>query len=137
MSAFHPLRTSPQRSNAADPMTTESQAMSFGMWDASVPIFVNSLTNMRGWLDKAVQEKEEATLMEARLAPGMRPLPAQYQMASDSAKNALARLAGTEAPSMQDTETSFAELKERCTRTIEYVSGFDTSALEDSEDREV
>ena len=57
--------------------------MSFGMWDASVPMFVNSLTNMRGWLDKAAQEKDEATLMEARLAPDMRPLPAQYQMASD------------------------------------------------------
>src|SRR3954465_10925168 len=111
--------------------------MSFGMWNASVPMFVDSLTNMRGWLDKAVQEKDEATLMDARLAPDMRTLPAQYQMASDSAKNALARLAGTEAPSMPDTETSFAELKGRCPRTIEYVSGFDARALEGSEDREV
>ena len=34
--------------------------MSFGMWDASVPVFVNSLTNMLGWLDKAAQEKDEA-----------------------------------------------------------------------------
>jgi hypothetical protein len=67
----------------------------------------------------------------------MRPLPAQYQMASDSAKNAIARLAGTEAPSMPDTETTFAELRERCTRTIDYVRGFDAAALEGSEDREV
>ena len=111
--------------------------MSFGMWNASVPMFVNSLTNMREWLDKAVQEKDEKTLIEARLAPDMRPLPAQYQMASDSAKSALARLTGTEAPSMPDTEISFAELKERCTRTIEYVSSFDAGALEGSEDREV
>ena len=111
--------------------------MSFGMWNASVPMFVNSLTNMSAWLDKAVQERDEATLMDARLAPDMRPLPAQYQMASDSAKNALARLVGTEPPSMPDTETSFAELKERCARTIEYVSGFDARALEGSEDREV
>ena len=111
--------------------------MSFGMWNASVPMFVNSLTNMRGWLDKAAQEKDEATLMDARLAPDMRPLSAQYQMASDSAKNAIARLTGTEAPSMPDTETTFAELRERCTRTIEYVRGFDAAALEGSEDREV
>ena len=93
--------------------------MSFGIWDASVPVFINSLTNMRNWLDKAVQEKSEAQLMEARLAPDMRPFPAQYQMASDSAKNALARLTGTEAPSMPDTETNFVELRERCDRTIE------------------
>ena len=111
--------------------------MSFGMWEASVPMFVNSLTNMRGWLDKAAQEKDEATLMEARLAPDMRPLPAQYQMASNSAKNALARLTGTDAPSMPDTKKSFAELRDRCERTIDYVGGFDVRSLEGSEDREV
>lgn len=111
--------------------------MSFGMYDASVPVFVNSLTNMRDWLDKAAEEKSEAALIEARLAPDMRPFPAQYQMASDSAKNALARLTGTEAPSMPDTETSFAELRDRCNRTIDYLKSFDPASLAGSEDREV
>ena len=111
--------------------------MAFGMWQASVPVFVNSLTNMRGWLDKAAQEKDEAALLEARLAPDMRPLPAQYQMASDTAKNALARLTGTEAPSMPDTETSFAELKDRCDKTIAYLNGFSSRNLDASEEREV
>ena len=111
--------------------------MSFGIWNASVPMFVNSLSDMSGWLDKAVQERDETVLMEARLAPDMKPLPAQYQMASDSAKNALARLTGTEAPSMPDTEASFADLKARCDRTIDYLKSFDARALEGSEDREV
>lgn len=111
--------------------------MSFGMWEASVPVFVNSLTNMRDWLDKAAQEKSESALMEARLAPDMRPFPAQYQMASDAAKNALARLTGTEAPSMPDTESSFAELRDRCDRTIAYLNGFRPEDLAGSEDREV
>ncbi|HUP67560.1 MAG TPA: DUF1993 domain-containing protein [Sphingomicrobium sp.] len=111
--------------------------MAFGIYEASVPVFVNMLTNMRGWLDKAAQEKSEAELIEARLAPDMRPLPAQYQMASDSAKNALARLTGTEAPAMPDTETTFAELKDRCDRTIAYLQSFDADALVGSEVREV
>jgi hypothetical protein len=111
--------------------------MSFGIYDASVPVFVNALADMRSWLDKAAAEKDEALLMEARLAPDMRPLGAQYQMASDSAKNALARLTGTEAPAMPDTESSFTELKSRCDRTIEYLSSFDPRALTGSEDREV
>ena len=111
--------------------------MSFGILEASVPVFVNSLTNMRSWLDKAALEKSEAELMDARLAPDMRPFPAQYQMASDSAKNALARLTGTEAPSMPDTEKSFAELKDRCDRTIAYLKGFDAASLAGSENREV
>ena len=111
--------------------------MSFNIYAASVPVFVNSLTDMRGWLDKAAAEKDETALMEARLAPDMRPLPAQYQMASDTAKNAIARLTGTDAPSMPDTEASFAELRDRCDRTIAYLKGFDASALGGAEDREV
>jgi hypothetical protein len=111
--------------------------MSFTIYDASAPIFVNALRDMRAWLDKAAAEKAEAELIEARLAPDMRPLPAQYQMASDSAKNAMARLAGIEAPAMPDTEASFAELRERCDRTIAFIEGVDAGALEAAEDRTV
>ena len=111
--------------------------MDFNMWAASVPVFVNSLTDMRAWLDKAAAEKDKSALLEARLAPDMRPLPAQYQMASDSAKNALARLTGTEAPAMPDTEQSFAELRDRCDKTIAYLNGFDANALNGSKQREV
>src|SRR5438309_670664 len=111
--------------------------MSYGIYDASVPVFVKTLKNMRDWLDKAVEQRPESELINARLAPDMRPLPAQYQMASDSAKNALARLTGTDAPSMPDTEQSFADLKGRCERTIEYLNGFSRESLDGSEQREV
>ena len=111
--------------------------MDLNMWTASVPVFVNTLSDMRAWLDKAAAEKDEAALLDARLAPDMRPLPAQYQMASDSAKNALARLTGTEAPSMPDTEQSFSELRERCDKTIAFLKGFDAESLVGSETRSV
>ena len=111
--------------------------MSFSIYDASAPIFVNSLSNMSAWLDKAVADKSEAELLEARLAPDMRPLAAQYQMASDSAKGAVARLCGIEPPEMADTEMSFAELKQRCARTIAFVQGADRSVLAISGEREV
>src|SRR6476661_5372114 len=111
--------------------------MSFNMWAASVPVFVNTLGDMRAWLDKAAAEKDETALLEARLAPDMRPLPAQYQMASDSAKNALGRLSGTDAPAMADEEKTFAELQDRCNRTIAYLKSFDAKALEGAAEREV
>ena len=111
--------------------------MDFNMWTASVPAFVNTLTDMRAWLDKAAAHQDEAALLEARLAPDMRPLAAQYQMASDTAKNALARLTGREEPAMADTEQSFAELRERCDKTIAYLNGFEASSLIGSEAREV
>jgi hypothetical protein len=112
--------------------------MSFTIYDASAPVFIAALTNMQAWLDKALGEgKDETALMAARLAPDMRPFPAQFQMASDSAKGAVARLAGVDAPSMPDTEASFAELKVRCQRTIDFIQSVDRAAFEGGEDRDV
>jgi hypothetical protein len=111
--------------------------MTLSIHETAVPVFVALLTNMRAWLDKAALEKDESTLIDARLAEDMRPLPAQFQMASDSAKNCVARLAGIEAPAMADTEASFAELKERCDRTIAFIQRVDPAALEAGADREV
>jgi hypothetical protein len=111
--------------------------MSFSIYDFSAPVFANTLRDMRAWLDKAAGEKAEEDLLQARLAPDMRPLPAQYQMASDSAKNAIARLCGIEAPSMADTEASFAELKDRCDRTIAFIESVDKAAFAGGEERPV
>ena len=112
--------------------------MSFTIYDASAPIFTDALTNMQRWLDKAAGEGlQETALVEARLAPDMRPLSGQFQMASDTAKAAVARLTGVEAPSMPDTETSFAELKARCQRTIDFIQSVDRSAFDGAEDRDV
>jgi hypothetical protein len=100
--------------------TRERIIMPFSIYEASVPVFAKSLTNVAAWLDKTLAEGgSEAALMQARLAPDMRPFPAQIQFASDSAKGAIARLTGHEAPAMADTEASFAELQERCQRTVD------------------
>lgn len=109
--------------------------MSFDIYQASVPVFANSLRNMSAWLDKAAAN--EATLLEARLAPDMYPLPRQFQAASDAAKGAVARLAGIEAPSMPDTEASFAELKARVARTIAFIEGVSPEALAGAAEREL
>ena len=109
--------------------------VSFSFASAAAPVFAASLRDMRAWLDKAGER--EAELMTAALAPDMRPLPAQYQMASDTAKNAMARLAGIDAPVMPDTEASFADLRARCDRTISFVEGVDPAALADAASRRV
>jgi hypothetical protein len=111
--------------------------MSFTIYDASAPVFVNTLKNMRAWLDKAASEKDPAALVEARLAEDMKPLTSQYQFASDSAKNCMARLIGIDPPAMPDTETTFAELQERCDKTVAFIEGIDPAALAGAEEREV
>lgn len=111
--------------------------MTSTIYDSSAPVFVAMLRNMRAWLDKAEAEKDPAVLAEARLIEDMRPLTAQYQMASDSAKNAMARLMGIESPSMPDTETNLAQLKERCDKTIAFIESVNPAAFDGSESREV
>ena len=111
--------------------------MSFTLYDASAPVFVAMLKNMRTWLDKAAAEKDPTALVDARLFEDMKPLTAQYQFASDSAKNAIARLIGETAPSMPDTEASFSELQERCDKTIAYIESVDPAAFAGSDEREV
>lgn len=112
--------------------------MSFSIYDASAPVFVKALANMQAWLDKALEAgKPEADLMAARLATDMLPFSAQYQIASDTAKLAVARLTGVQAPPMPDTEATFAELKDRMQRTIDFVESVPPSAFEGAETRPV
>jgi hypothetical protein len=111
--------------------------MPISIYDASIPMLINMLGNMKAWLDKAEAQMGEASLIDARLIADMRPLTAQFQSASDSAKNGAARLAGITPPSMADTETSFAQLRERCDRTIAFLRTITPAQLEGSESRTV
>ena len=104
--------------------------MSYSAHQSSVPAFIAMLTNMKNWLDKAAAQKNEADLIDARIAPDMFPLSRQIQIASDAAKGAVARLTGSEAPAMPDTETTFAELKARCDKTIAFLQSADAAAYD-------
>lgn len=112
--------------------------MSFSVHAASAPVFVRALNNTAAIIDKALAAGlDEKTILEARLAPDMHPFPRQIQMASDAAKGAAARLAGVEVPSMPDTETTLAELKERIARTVAFIESLDPAAFNGAENREI
>ena len=102
-----------------------------------VPVFIDVLTNMKSWLDKAAAQHDESELLAARLAPDMYPLAKQFQLVSDSAKGCGARLSGIAAPAMADTEASFAELKERCDKTIAFLESLDPAAVDAGIAREI
>jgi hypothetical protein len=116
--------------------------MSYTIYDASVPVMIRALTNLSNILDKAVAQATKdgtplSTLLDARLAPDMRQLPFQIQSASDAAKGCAARLAGIDAPSMPDTETTFPELKARIAKTIDFLNSADASKFAGAEDRSI
>jgi len=74
-----------------------------------------------------------STFLQARLAPDMHPLIRQVQMVSDSAKGGAARLADLTPPSYADTETTWAELKERLAKTIAFVETIQPGQVEGRE----
>jgi hypothetical protein len=74
--------------------------MKISMYQASAPRFANMLKNLSAVLDKAqahceAKKIEPATLAGMRLIADMFPLSRQVQVACDSAKGAVARLAGS------------------------------------------
>jgi hypothetical protein len=76
-------------------------------------------------------------LLNAWLAPDMLPLVRQIQIACDSAKFGIARLAGSQAPKMEDTETTLPELKARIQRTLDFIQSVPATAVEHSEERAI
>jgi uncharacterized protein len=116
--------------------------MPISMYTASVPVFINTLTNMARWLDKAeahaqTKKFDAAVFMTVRLAPDMLPLPSQIRIAADAAKGAAARLAGIEIPVFEDNEASIAELRERIRKTVAFLESVPAKAIDGSEEREI
>ena len=112
--------------------------MALSLYDASIPVYLQMLRNLSAIMDKAeAQGGDLAAYMEARLAPDMHPFSRQIQMVSDAAKGGAARLAGVAPPSMPDTETTWAELKERLAKTIDFVSSIKPEQVNGDENRTV
>jgi hypothetical protein len=59
------------------------------------------------------------------------------QIACDTAKGAVARLAGVEIPKHEDTEQTLAELKARIAKTLDFIGSVSAAKLDGSEEREV
>jgi hypothetical protein len=116
--------------------------MTMSMHTASVPVFQHMLRNLSHILDKGQASAEArkfdpSVLANARLAPDMLPFTKQIQIACDGAKNGVARIAGVEAPKFEDNETTFAELKARIQKTLDFLASVPEAKLQGTEDKEI
>src|SRR6478672_3560969 len=124
------------------PIPPRSNAMSLSMYQASVPVFVRALSNLKHVLQKGEAHATEKgyapeVLLQARLFPDMLPLVRQVQIATDMCKNGIARLAGVEPVPFPDEETTFAELYARIDRALTVLQSFDAVQIDGSEGRPV
>jgi hypothetical protein len=116
--------------------------MKLTMHQAGSARFAAMLRNLSAILDKAqayvdARKLDPLALTGFRLYPDMFPLSRQVQIACDTAKGAVARLAGVEIPKHEDTEKTLAELKARIARTLEFIDSVPAAKVDGSEEREV
>jgi hypothetical protein len=116
--------------------------MSISMYDFSIPMLTRGLTNLSAILDKGAAHAEtkkfdSVVLAQARLFPDMHPLVRQVQIACDTAKGAAARLAGVEVPKHEDNEATFADLKARIAKTLDFLKTITPAQLKDAETRDI
>ena len=116
--------------------------MAISMYEISVPVLIRGLTNASTLLDKAAEHAttkkfDSTVLAQLRLFPDMHPLTRQVQIACDTAKGAAGRLAGVDIPKHEDTEASFAELKVRIGKTVDFLKSVNAAQMQDAETRSV
>jgi hypothetical protein len=114
--------------------------MAVSLYDAAIGSYLNALKNLQSLLDKAEQHAraigaDPGRHLESRLIDDMASFTRQIQFASDAAKSGAARLAGLTPPSFPDTETTWAEVKDRVARTIAFVESVDRAKVEGDDER--
>ena len=116
--------------------------MPISMSQASAPRFTHMLKNLSAILAKAqahceAKKIDPLVLTAARLYPDMFALSRQVQVCCDTAKGAVARLAGVEIPKHEDTEKSFAELQARIQKTLDFMATVQPAQIDGSEEKEI
>ena len=116
--------------------------MTISMYQASVPRFVNILGNLSDILDKTqahidAKKLSDASLTAFRLFPDMLPMTTQVQVACDTAKGVVARLAGVDIPAFEDNEQTIAELKARVAKTIAFIETITPAQIDGTEDKDI
>jgi uncharacterized protein len=116
--------------------------MVISMYQASAPRLINILGNLSNILDKAqahvdAKKLDSATLTTYRLFPDMLPMKSQVQIACDTAKGVVARLAGVEIPVYEDNEQTLVDLKARIAKTIAFIQTVTPGQIDGTEDKEI
>ncbi len=87
-----------------------------------------NLAQVLVWIDKTSAYAEATqfdpdTLLTARLYPNMFPLTRQLGAACDTAKLAVSRLSGVDAPKHADDQATWGEVRERVQSVLDWMQG--------------
>jgi uncharacterized protein len=108
----------------------------------SVAVFDRFLSALATVLDKAeahceARKIKPEVILASRLFPDMFSFTRQVQLSCDFAARGTARLAGVDPKSFPDTETTFAELKDRISAARGYMGSFQKSDFDHAPERPI
>lgn len=123
-------------------LDNKESAVTNQTFDVLTSVFNKMLPSLKGIIAKAEADAEARKIdpqvfLQGRLAPDMLPLTVQIQIVTDNVKGAMARLGGADVPRWEDNEKSFAELRARLDKTIDYVKTFKPEQFQGAESRSI
>ena len=116
--------------------------MTISMYQASIPVFISMLENLKQILKKGeafaeTKNIEEGVLINSRLALDMFPLSRQIQITTDVARRGIARLADMEIDSVEDNEKTIPELIIRVDNTIDFLKSIKPEQVDGTEEKAI
>ena len=112
------------------------------MYQASVPVFTNFLTNLSAILVHAEthcvdRNIDEEAILGARFYPDMFPLSLQIRQATHHAVNCPATLAGIATAQLPEDYSSLTGLNNRIDKSVEYLTDLQAVQIDGTEDKDV
>ena len=116
--------------------------MTISMYQVSVPVFLRNLTALNNVLDKAAafaeaKKFDQTVLLQTRIYPDMFPLNVQVGQVTTHAARGVAQLAGLTQPDFGVPGTTIAELKDRVSKTIDFVKSATAAQIDGTEEKEI
>jgi hypothetical protein len=116
--------------------------MTVSMYSISVPIFVQFLSSLSGVVDKAAafaeaKKVDPAFFLTMRLAPDMYPFATQIEQATKHAVRACSLLSGTDPVEFSGKDASFADLKARIAKAVDYVKTMKPEQIDGTDDKTI
>jgi hypothetical protein len=116
--------------------------VAISIFDQTVSAMSRMLLNLDAIVAKAEEYAQERkidpdVLIQARLYPDMLPFVSQVRIATDTAKGAAARLSSSELPKWEDNEVTFADVRARIRKALDYLSTFKPDQFEGAEEKAV
>jgi hypothetical protein len=114
--------------------------MPLSMYQASVPLFTQTLSGMSTVLNKGVAHYADkgldiADLVQMSLAPEMMTLAQQVEMACHHSVVAVSRFADIDQPDLGDTDTDMNGMQARIAAALAFMAGVTPDQMEGSETR--